>query len=85
MAGGGDSPAGLGATHHGLRFMNEDWNESISNGHTFTLRWNESLEGIAAELGVFKVTYPEDGLVNYELVTNLTGKSLLRWQANLGS
>lgn len=55
--------------------MNEDWNESISNGQPFTLRWNESLDGIAAELGVFTVAYPQEGLVVYELVSNLTSES----------
>lgn len=67
-----EGPASSGAQNHGLRFMNEDWNESISNGHPFMLKWNESLEGIATELGVFRVAYPQDGMVVYELVSNIT-------------
>lgn len=69
-----DSP---GATRpdsegHGLRFLNEEWNESISNGELFTLVWNETIEGSDAQLGVFRITYPRDGVKEYELVTNLT-------------
>ncbi|KAF5130936.1 hypothetical protein E5D57_007285 [Metarhizium anisopliae] len=48
---------------HGLRFLNEDWNDSISNGNLFTLTWNQSLVKAGAELGLFKVTYPADGVV----------------------
>lgn len=71
-----DSP---GATRpdsegHGLRFLNEEWNESISNGELFTLVWNETIEGSDAQLGVFRITYPRDGVKEYELVTNLTGE-----------
>lgn len=58
---------------HGLRFLNEDWNDSISNGDLFTLTWNQSLVKAGAELGLFKVTYPADGVVVYDLVANLTG------------
>lgn len=58
----------------GLRFLNEEWNDSISNGHLFTIQWNESLdEAGSPELGLFKITYPRDGDVVYELVSNLTG------------
>ncbi|QLI68937.1 uncharacterized protein G6M90_00g061780 [Metarhizium brunneum] len=57
---------------HGLRFLNEDWNDSISNGNLFTLTWNQSLVKAGAELGLFKVTYPADGVVVYDLVANLT-------------
>ncbi|KAI5467823.1 hypothetical protein BGZ63DRAFT_419502 [Mariannaea sp. PMI_226] len=57
---------------YGLRFLNEEWNESISNGQPFTLLWNESIDGSRAQLGVFRVTYPDDGLLEYQLVTNLT-------------
>ncbi|KAK8927161.1 hypothetical protein VCV18_003629 [Metarhizium anisopliae] len=57
---------------HGLRFLNEDWNDSISNGDLFTLTWNQSLVKAGAELGLFKVTYPADGVVVYDLVANLT-------------
>jgi hypothetical protein len=58
----------------GLRFLNEEWNDSISNDHPFTIQWNESLdEAQAPELGLFKITYPKNGVVVYELVSNLTG------------
>ena len=60
---------------HGLKFTNEEWNESISNGDPFTLQWNETIEGVDnAQLGIFKVTYPKDGVREYELVSNLTGE-----------
>ncbi|PHH90823.1 hypothetical protein CDD83_2577 [Cordyceps sp. RAO-2017] len=57
---------------HGLRFLNDEWNDSISNGAAFTVRWNQSLAKAGSGLGVFKVTYPKDGVVVYELVSNLT-------------
>ncbi|KAM4065379.1 hypothetical protein HRG_004300 [Hirsutella rhossiliensis] len=62
--------SGLGV--HGLRFLNDEWNDSISNGDSFTLRWNQSLAKLGSGLGVFKVTYPKDGVVVYELISNLT-------------
>lgn len=58
----------------GLRFLNEAWNDSISNGHLLAIRWNQVLdEARSPELGLFKITYPRDGDVVYELVSNLTG------------
>ncbi|RDA84856.1 hypothetical protein CP532_2075 [Ophiocordyceps camponoti-leonardi (nom. inval.)] len=57
---------------HGLRFLNDEWNDSISNGEVFTVRWNQSLAKVGSGLGVFQVTYPKDGVVVYELVSNLT-------------
>ncbi|KAF7549766.1 hypothetical protein G7Z17_g6160 [Cylindrodendrum hubeiense] len=57
---------------HGLRFLNEEWNESISNGELFKLVWNETIDGTDAQLGVFRITYPRDGVKEYELVKNLT-------------
>ena len=65
--------AALGMGGHSLRFLNDDWNESISNGELYTLRWNQSVVKDGSELGLFKVTYPSAGVVVYELVTNLTG------------
>ncbi|EGR45454.1 uncharacterized protein TRIREDRAFT_111038 [Trichoderma reesei QM6a] len=57
----------------GLRFLNEEWNDSISNGHLFTIQWNQSLdEDRLPELGLFRITYPRNGDVVYELVSNLT-------------
>ncbi|KAI9172314.1 hypothetical protein HJFPF1_01814 [Paramyrothecium foliicola] len=57
---------------HGLRFTNRGWNGSIANNEPFALHWNESLGG-TAELGLFRIVYPKDGLISYELVSNLTG------------
>ncbi|EHK45818.1 hypothetical protein TRIATDRAFT_41175 [Trichoderma atroviride IMI 206040] len=64
-----------GATNEGfgLRFLNEKWNDSISNGHPFTIRWNESLDDtLSPELGLFKITYPKNGVAAFELISNLT-------------
>ncbi|PNY23069.1 Uncharacterized protein TCAP_06978 [Tolypocladium capitatum] len=66
--------AASGMGGHSLRFLNDDWNDSISNGELFTLRWNQSVVKAGSQLGLFKVTYPQDGVVVYELVTNLTGE-----------
>lgn len=73
MVGDPETPASSGSRGHGLRFLNEEWNESISNGEAFTLRWNQSVSGESAELGLFKISYPYEGLVGYELVSNLSG------------
>lgn len=59
----------------GVRFLNEKWNDSISNGHPFTIRWNESLnDALSPGLGLFKITYPRNGVAAYELISDLTGK-----------
>lgn len=59
----------------GLRFLNEKWNDSISNGHPFTIRWNKSFDDAPSpELGLFKITYPKNGVAAYELISNLTGE-----------
>ncbi|KAK4069299.1 hypothetical protein Trihar35433_5878 [Trichoderma harzianum] len=74
MSHGLDNLTGLATEGIGLRFLNEEWNDSISNDHPFTIQWNESLDGAQApELGLFKITYPKDGVIAYELVSNLTG------------
>ncbi|KAL7948455.1 hypothetical protein V8C42DRAFT_314505 [Trichoderma barbatum] len=73
MSHGLDNLTGAATEGIGLRFLNEEWNDSISNGHPFTIQWNESLdEAQAPELGLFKITYPRDGVAVYELVSNLT-------------
>lgn len=60
---------------HGLKFVIDDWNGSIANGAQFSVGWNMSLlEGEAAELYLYAVTYPEDGLVAYAFSSNLTGE-----------
>jgi hypothetical protein len=58
---------------HGLRFLNEEWNGSIANGQSIMLRWNESVEEGGGDLRLFRISYPEDGVVGFELVSNLTG------------
>ncbi|KAG5939125.1 hypothetical protein E4U53_007871 [Claviceps sorghi] len=63
--------AAIGAHGHGLRFLNEEWNGSISIGQPFVLKWNRSLEKPGPQLALFKVRYPEDGIVVYDLVSNL--------------
>lgn len=75
--------SGLGV--HGLRFLNDEWNDSISNGDSFTVRWNQSLATLGSGLGVFKVTYPKDGVVVYELISNLTGVWPAGRRRDLGS
>jgi hypothetical protein len=65
--------ADYGVNGHGLRFLNDEWNDSISNGDPFTLKWNQTFAKAGAELGLFKVLYPADGVTVYNLVANLTG------------
>ncbi|KEY68002.1 hypothetical protein S7711_11472 [Stachybotrys chartarum IBT 7711] len=68
-------PNGGDPTHErdrGLRFTNDEWNGSFSNGQPVTLRWNESLPIETAQLNLFKVIYPEQGLVMYDMVSNLS-------------
>ncbi|KAG6008448.1 hypothetical protein E4U21_004470 [Claviceps maximensis] len=63
----------IGAHDHGLRFLNEQWNDSISNGQPFILKWNQSLAKSSPRLGLFKIRYPKDGIVAFDMVSNLTG------------
>jgi hypothetical protein len=56
----------------GIRFTNK-WNGSITNGKPITLQWNESIDATEGTLKLYKVGYPEDGLVELELVSNVTG------------
>ncbi|KAG6014003.1 hypothetical protein E4U43_007014 [Claviceps pusilla] len=62
-----------GPEGHGLRFLNEEWNDSISNGQPFTLKWNLLVGRPGPQLGLFKVRYPQNGIVVFDLVSNLTG------------
>ncbi|CAG9940490.1 unnamed protein product [Clonostachys rosea f. rosea IK726] len=62
-----------GVEDRGLRFINEDWNGSISNGIPFTLKWNETIDDEDGELKLYNVSYPQGGGVSFELVSNLTG------------
>ncbi|PHH69545.1 hypothetical protein CDD82_7695 [Ophiocordyceps australis] len=67
--GGPNSPNMAG---NGLRFLNDKWNDSISNGDPISLQWNQSLTKPECALGLFKIVYPRDGVVEYEMVSNLT-------------
>lgn len=66
------TPSDADLDDHGLRFLNEEWNGSIANGQSFMLRWNESIEEGEGDLRLFKIRYPEDGVVVFEPVSNLT-------------
>ncbi|KAH7316646.1 hypothetical protein B0I35DRAFT_260227 [Stachybotrys elegans] len=65
--------------YHGLSFLNVDWNDSISSGKPFTLKWNRSVSEGSAALELYQVVYPEEGLVVYEPVSNLTASSSCTW------
>lgn len=67
------SPTEVDMDDHGLRFMNDEWNGSISNGQSFKLRWNDTIEDGDGDLRLFKVYYPKAGVVELELISNLTG------------
>lgn len=61
--------------NNGLRFMNSEWNSSISNGELFHLNWDKGLNGVEADLGLFRVLYLEEGVISYKLALDLTGMS----------
>jgi hypothetical protein len=62
-------------TNNGLHFMNSAWNDTIANGATFYLNWNQNLPGVDKDLGVFHVSYLEQGIIAYRLAVDLTGKT----------
>ncbi len=74
MAGVNRTTDDSGGEAHGLRFLNDQWNNTILNGKVFTLQWNASLDLRNSELGLFKVLYPDQGVVVYQLESNLTRK-----------
>ncbi|KAF4124424.1 hypothetical protein GMORB2_5090 [Geosmithia morbida] len=57
---------------HGLRFTNEEWNGSITNHQAFALTWNESIANDQGNLRLFRIWYPENGVMSFEPVSNLT-------------
>lgn len=61
-------------SNHGLRFMNSAWNDTISNGETFNLNWDKNLHGIDADLGVFRMSYLDEGIIAYKLTVDLSGE-----------
>lgn len=79
MAGAYRTKDTSGGYDRGIRFLNSDWNSSIFNNHIYTLRWNDSISSTSVkELGIFKVTYLQNGTVAYQLATNLTGTYFYR-------
>ncbi|ATY64505.1 Tyrosine--tRNA cytoplasmic [Cordyceps militaris] len=72
MAGIHQSTDDFGGREHGLHFTNDAWNNTITNGDDFILRWNETIDAKLGTLGLFKVTYPSDGVVVYEVAQNIT-------------
>lgn len=64
----------FGGQENGLQFMNDKWNDTILNGNDFTLKWNRTIDTKKAILGVFRVTYPSQGVVVYESLENITSK-----------
>jgi hypothetical protein len=76
MAGVNRTTEDSGGQAHGLRFLNDQWNNTIVSGESFMLQWNATVNPRDSELGLFKITYPEDGMVVYQLASNLTRKLL---------
>ncbi len=76
MAGVNRTTEDSGGQAHGLRFLNDQWNDTISSGSTFMLQWNATVNPRDSELGLFQITYPEEGVVVYQLASNLTRKLL---------
>lgn len=73
MAQGPSAPSDTEKENHGLRFTNEDWNGSISNGIPFTIKWNETIDLDQGGLRLFNIQYPREGVMAFELVSNLSG------------
>lgn len=74
MAGIHQSTDDFGGREHGLHFTNDVWNNTITNGDEFILHWNETIDAKLGTLGLFKVTYPSDGVVVYEVAQNITSE-----------
>lgn len=66
--------ADFDAQEHGLHFTNDVWNNTIANGKDFTLRWNQTIDAKKGALSLFKVTYPSEGVVVYEVAQNITSE-----------
>lgn len=64
----------FGGREHGQRFTTDKWNDTVINGNEFTLRWNVTVDPRKGFLGLFKITYPNEGVVVYEEVKNITGE-----------
>ncbi len=74
MAGVHRSADDLSRQEHGLHFTNDAWNDTILNGNEFTLRWNDTIDAKDGILGLFRVTYPREGVVVYEAAQNITSE-----------
>ncbi|KAH8170016.1 hypothetical protein LIA77_10560 [Sarocladium implicatum] len=69
-------------TNNGLRFMNSAWNDTIANGELYNLNWDRSLHGIDSSLGVYQISYLEDGIIAYKLAVDITQHAddrIARW------
>jgi hypothetical protein len=62
-------------TNNGLRFMNSAWNGTIANGALFHVNWDKNLHDVEKDLGVFRMSYLDDGIIAYKLAVDLTGKT----------
>lgn len=74
MAGVHPLPDNFTRREHGLHFTNDAWNDTILNGNEFILRWNDTIDAKVGILGLFKVTYPREGVVVYETAQNITSE-----------
>ncbi|KAJ4153930.1 hypothetical protein LMH87_010396 [Akanthomyces muscarius] len=84
MAGVHRSADDLSRQEHGLHFTNDAWNDTILNGNEFTLRWNDTIDAKDGILGLFRVTYPREGVVVYEAAQNITNclqPTYCKWKA----
>ncbi|KAG5977556.1 hypothetical protein E4U55_006669 [Claviceps digitariae] len=73
MVQGPPAESTIGDDGHGLRFLNGEWNDSISNGQPFILTWNLPMGKPGPQLDLFRIRYPKDGIMVFDLVLNLTG------------
>jgi hypothetical protein len=57
---------------HGLRFLNAQWNGTITNSQPLTLTWNETV--LEAELYLNRATYNGDGERENQRVLDISGQ-----------
>lgn len=71
-------------TNKGLHFMNSAFNDTIANGEKFHLNWDKNLHGVDTNLGVFRLSYLDEGIIAYKLAYDLTGEIttpvLFKWR-----
>lgn len=54
--------------------MNAAFNDTIANGEKFHLNWDKNLHSVDKNLGVFRLSYLDEGIIAYKLAYDLTGK-----------